>query len=304
MQDKNKKYVKRIICLMLALGCSMSFAACKNEKSAEKSSAPESSGNQKAQELKAALDSIALEEGEQYTIILTLDGQKTENENYIYYSNNTAAVTVSNLGVITAVSEGESTITVSSPRSVNLITSIKVTVSKREESSSIIIDESSIDESSIDESSIDESSIDESSIDESSIEESSLDESSIVDSTYDDNDFEYDLLHNEWYSERFGDRVYYYVEEEIPGYVLSSLNVQQAQFLVNVLAAKHGHKFESKNLVEIFDNYTWYRSTPELIIPSTAPDESEITEGELIDEQMIKTGYEYQNYLKLHEITG
>ena len=279
---------------MLALGCSMSFAACKNEKSAEKSSAPESSGNQKAQELKAALDSITLEEGEQYTIILTLDGQKTENENYIYYSNNTAAVTVSNLGVITAVSEGESTITVSSPRSVNLITSIKVTVSKREESSSIIIDESSIDESSIDESSIDESSID----------ESSIDESSIVDSTYDDNDFEYDLLHNEWYSERFGDRVYYYVEEEIPGYVLSSLNVQQAQFLVNVLAAKHGHKFESKNLVEIFDNYTWYRSTPELIIPSTAPDESEITEGELIDEQMIKTGYEYQNYLKLHEITG
>ena len=294
MQDKNKKYVKRIICLMLALGCSMSFAACKNEKSAEKSSAPESSGNQKAQELKAALDSITLEEGEQYTIILTLDGQKTENENYIYYSNNTAAVTVSNLGVITAVSEGESTITVSSPRSVNLITSIKVTVSKREESSSIIIDESSIDESSIDESSIDESSID----------ESSIDESSIVDSTYDDNDFEYDLLHNEWYSERFGDRVYYYVEEEIPGYVLSSLNVQQAQFLVNVLAAKHGHKFESKNLVEIFDNYTWYRSTPELIIPSTAPDESEITEGELIDEQMIKTRYEYQNYLKLHEITG
>ena len=289
MQDKNKKYVKRIICLMLALGCSMSFAACKNEKSAEKSSAPESSGNQKAQELKAALDSITLEEGEQYTIILTLDGQKTENENYIYYSNNTAAVTVSNLGVITAVSEGESTITVSSPRSVNLISSIKVTVSKREESSSIIIDESSIDESSIDESSIDESSIE---------------ESSIVDSTYDDNDFEYDLLHNEWYSERFGDRVYYYVEEEIPGYVLSSLNVQQAQFLVNVLAAKHGHKFESKNLVEIFDNYTWYRSTPELIIPSTAPDESEITEGELIDEQMIKTRYEYQNYLKLHEITG
>ena len=279
---------------MLALGCSMSFAACKNEKSAEKSSAPESSGNQKAQELKAALDSITLEEGEQYTIILTLDGQKTENENYIYYSNNTAAVTVSNLGVITAVSEGESTITVSSPRSVNLITSIKVTVSKREESSSIIIDESSNDESSIDESSIDESSID----------ESSIDESSIVDSTYDDNDFEYDLLHNEWYSERFGDRVYYYVEEEIPGYVLSSLNVQQAQFLVNVLAAKHGHKFESKNLVEIFDNYTWYRSTPELIIPSTAPDESEITEGELIDEQMIKTRYEYQNYLKLHEITG
>ena len=294
MQDKNKKYVKRIICLMLALGCSMSFAACKNEKSAEKSSAPESSGNQKAQELKAALDSITLEEGEQYTIILTLDGQKTENENYIYYSNNTAAVTVSNLGVITAVSEGESTITVSSPRSVNLISSIKVTVSKREESSSIIIDESSIDESSIDESSIDESSID----------ESSIEESSIVDSTYDDNDFEYDLLHNEWYSERFGDRVYYYVEEEIPGYVLSSLNVQQAQFLVNVLAAKHGHKFESKNLVEIFDNYTWYRSTPELIIPSTAPDESEITEGELIDEQMIKTRYEYQNYLKLHEITG
>ena len=267
--------MKRLLTGILAAACAFSLAACSGnsekdndspESSAEsaasavseikddqnKESSSESS--KKIKELTVEKIGIDLNKGSTHAVILYENGEKTQNSSYVWKSDKPEIADVSSNGVITANSAGYANVTVSDPKDPTVFAQVNVHVpaeqsetSKENSGSSVTI-----------------------------VNNIPSQQSSEPSQTYVPQVSQYQntsTTHFNPYLVSDGERAYDYVSREIPLSDLNNFTDEEIQFLLNVIAAKHGYRFtQNGKWTEIFNRYGWYHGIPSSLYTTNSPD--------------------------------
>lgn len=253
--------MKRLLTVMLATVCTVSFAACaESQKEEEKVVEPSSSSivsetsetqndnseesssenSEKTKELTVEKVGIDLNKGGTYAVVLYENGTKTLNSSYVWKSDKPEIADVSSNGVITANSGGYATVTVSDSKDPTIFAQVSVHVPTEKSEETGGTEENSGNLTIINNI--------------PAPQQSSTPESSYVPQV----DYpSFTPTHFNKYNLEDGSRAYYYVSNEIPDYDLLNFSKEEAQFLINVLAAKHGFRFKTDEK-EVFKRFAWY----------------------------------------------
>lgn len=267
--------MKRILVIMLASVSIVSLAACSNsnknaplpdseqsssvqessQQSSDSSVQSEISEESRVKTLSVRKPGIDLKIGSKYSVELFADGIKTTNSSYVWKSEDPSVAEVNSQGIITAKSGGYTTVTVGDSKYEALYTTINVHVEQPESSS-----ESSVAETSDSQPKNPVTIINQ-------IPESTVSESSTNPST---------ATHFNPYLVSDGIYAYNYVSEPIPDNDLQNFSSDEVQFLLNVIAAKHGYRFHTdKEWKAIFEKYDWYNSISKSLWTYNSPDVNE-----------------------------
>ena len=264
--------MKKITALILGLLCIVSLTACgkekkqKSESSAEVSAessvsqtvvpalesqaisaAPEAEKS-KSVELTAGNAGIDMKKDGKFTVQLYADGIKASNLLYGWKSDDPTIAEVDSSGTITAHSSGYATVTASDVNNPDVFVNISVHV---------LQDESSVSSSQTEESlRADRISVPE-------VSETPVSSTPSYTAT----------THFDPYNTSDGYYAYNYVSSVISDEDLNNFSSEEVQFLLNVIAAKHGYRFtKSQKWIDIFNSYDWYNEVPSYLWTTNSPD--------------------------------
>ena len=255
--------MKRILALLIAFCLTGALCGCSSDSQAQQSSeVSEYSFASRPKDIKLKNATIELHIKSSEALEVIVDGAAANPGDFYYSSSDSGIATVDGKGQVTGVSEGNASIEISSKKYPGLKTIALINVYEyvrpvySQPSYEVSHEESEESQESRESSSLTSAGVEASEVSG----QRSLNYSDLVADV-----FGMDVEGGSWYAlkeknfKRANAAREYLITYEIPMDAIEKMNKKQVNFMLNVLAASNGRKFDDRELNTFFNSLLWYQ---------------------------------------------